>query len=434
MTFVLLCIFALICFGLVGWGMTARGRFYEFPFLAGGTFLGFVLPQLIGLSHNQDLPSGALDKTVVMAILCAGMCYCGYLWRPRALQHFDWQLSSPRLLRASLLLVLFGAYFFFALSRLPEEMKEVSTWSGRPVAYLFFAQTLSYGFAVAFLLFVTSRSRVALAIAVFAAVFYLDRILLAGRRGVTLEFGFIILLSLWFGRGWSIPRPIALAGLILGTLALHSTGEYRAATANTQESKWQQIRSIPFLDNLQQQLSHGGSELENAVYYIAAVDETKQFDYGVFHWNTLVFNYVPAQLLGSEFKQSLTIPVEEVDTYLMYGHSPRLGSTITGLVDAFGSFWFFGCLKFFVIGFVLRRLYQAAVEGHFVARLLYMLIITSALHTITHHTQWFVSPWLHISVFLVPALYFSRDWRSPALVPFPATGTLPEADIHPAAP
>ena len=63
-----------------------------------------------------------------------------------------------------------------------------------------------------------------------------------------------------------------------------------------------------------------------------------------------------------------------------------------------------------VVEDAVRRIYAAALEGHFVAQVFYMLIITDALHAITHHTQWFISPWVHMSIFLMPALYYARDF------------------------
>jgi hypothetical protein len=174
------------------------------------------------------------------------------------------------------------------------------------------------------------------------------------------------------------------------------------------------------VENLQQQLQEGGSELENAVYEIAATEEAGSFDYGIFHWNELVFNYVPAQLFGDEFKQSLLIPIEIADSYTSFGHLSPTGSTPTGLVDCFRSFGYFGCLKFFFIALILRKLYSAAKQGHLVARVAYMLIITSALHTITHHTQWFISPWVHMGIFLLPALYFAgRRIKVTSVLPSP---------------
>jgi hypothetical protein len=408
MTWCLLIIFAVICLGLLAWGMREQGRIYQFPFLAGATFTAFVLPQLIGLRNDPVLPDYALEKTTFMSILCAGMCYLGYIARPKPLQLLDWKFDHNKLMGASAALTLIGAYLFFGLSRLPEDLKEAAQWSGLPVAYYFFAQVLAYGFALAVLVYAATRSRWALWIALFGSLFYLDRIVLAGRRGVTLEFAFIVLLSFWFGRKLSLPRPVMLAAVIFGTLLLHSTGDYRAVAMDDDASKWKQLHQITFLENFKQVVAEGGVELENAAFHIAATDETKNLDFGLFHWNTLVFNFVPAQLLGEDFKQSLLAPVEENDIYALFGYVPDLGSTMTGMVDAFGSFWYFGCLKFFLIGLVLRKVYAAAAQGHFIARVCYMLIITSALHTITHHTQWFVSPWVHIALFLGPALFFAR--------------------------
>ena len=31
----------------------------------------------------------------------------------------------------------------------------------------------------------------------------------------------------------------------------------------------------------------------------------------------------------------------------VFGYRAKYGSTVTGLVDSFGSFWYFGCFKFF---------------------------------------------------------------------------------------
>ena len=65
MTTILLLIFALVCCALIAWGMRGKGRFYEFPFLAGGTFVGFILPQLIGLQHNDSLPDDDAQKAQI---------------------------------------------------------------------------------------------------------------------------------------------------------------------------------------------------------------------------------------------------------------------------------------------------------------------------------------------------------------------------------
>ncbi|MCH7518013.1 MAG: hypothetical protein IH964_03190 [Candidatus Dadabacteria bacterium] len=146
------------------------------------------------------------------------------------------------------------------------------------------------------------------------------------------------------------------------------------------------------------------------MYRIEAADYKKDFDYGIYHWNTLVYNFVPAQILGNDFKESLMIQIEDT-AFTTFGHVRHTGTTSTGMTDSFKSFWYFGALKFFVIGFILSRLYKAAIQGHFMAQLLYMLIIVSALISITHNTQYFFSAWVRIGIFVFPVLLILRNRR-----------------------
>jgi hypothetical protein len=57
---------------------------------------------------------------------------------------------------------------------------------------------------------------------------------------------------------------------------------------------------------------------------------------------------------------------------------------------------------------LLRKLFETAQTGSLAAQLIYMLIITSTLHTITHHTKWFVTGGVHMTVFLLPCLLWAR--------------------------
>lgn len=403
---ILLCVSGL----LLAFGMSRRGAIYEFPFLAGTVFGGFMVPQLIGLLNDPFLPRGALEKTLVMAVLSAAMCWFGHALNRHPLRMLDWHFDRTRLLWASGGLSLVGSYFYFALGRLPEELTDSTQWSGLPVAYLFFARMLTYGFAIAVIVYMHSASKVALMLALFDSLFYLERIVIAGRRADLVEFAFIILLALWFQRNRSVPRGAMLAAVIAGALFVNSIGDYRGAMEEARGSWWDAVSNIDYVGNLEKIAEQGGAELKNAVYNIEAISRTMRFDYGAFHWNALVFSYVPAQLVGQGFKQSLMIPMENA-AYLEFFYSPRLGTTLTGLTDAFGSFWYFGCLKFFAIAFIMSKLYMAARRDSFAAQLVYSLIVPAAMQAITHHTQVFVSPWIHMILFLLPALLFARTRR-----------------------
>jgi hypothetical protein len=422
----LLLTFAGVCAFLLLQGMLRRGAIYEYPFLAGATFASFALPQLIGLSHDSFLPAGALEATLIMASLSALMCWLGAaMARPSAHARY-WVYDERRLLIGSVVLSLLGAYFYHALSQLPPEMLSNTQWTGLPVAYLFFARMLTYGFAVATLLFARSGSRQALLLALFGASFYFDRIVISGRRGETVEFCTIILMAWWFQRNRCLPRPVMLLGIVLGSLFINSIVDYRNATMTEDEyatkkegngPRWDhisdQVFSVDFIGNLERLAEHSGPELTNAAYTIAAVNRRMEFDLGIYHWNQLIFSYVPAQIVGADLKNALYLP-ESTPAYEEYFYVPLVGSTETGLSDAFRSFWYFGCLKFFLIAFVMQKLWLAARAGSITAELLYMLLPAWAMEAITHTTHYFVIPWVHISMFLLPALFFARRARPTA--------------------
>jgi hypothetical protein len=425
----LLLTFAALCALMLFQGMIRRGAIYEFPFLAGAVFTGYILPQLVGLSSDRFLPAGALETTLIMAILSAAMCWFGAAVPHRPLRAFNWSYDERRLLIVSVALSLAGAYFYFAISRLPPEMVNVSQWTGLPVVYLFFARVLTYGFAIGVLLFARNGSRAALAVALYGGVFALDRILLAGRRQDLIEFLTIILLAFWFQRNRCVPRPLMLVGLVLGALFVNSIGDYRAATAGPEGTRWEAIAKIDFIDNFSRIAEQGGAEVRNAVFNIAAVKRSMDFDLGVSHWNGLVFSYVPAQLVGAGIKAALYLPQSQ-PAYDEFFYTPPTGSTWTGLSDAFQSFWYFGCLKFFLIAIVMRKLWLAASGGNLTAQLLYMLLPVHALEAITHTTQYFLSPLVHLAVFLIPPLMLARrrspcaTGEGPALEPARSPGVL----------
>jgi hypothetical protein len=399
--------FTIVCLLLIAHGLMVRDGIYQYPFLAGCVFSAFILPQIIGLSHDRFLPPGALESTVILAILSTGMCWAGAVVVNRPLRAFNWDYDDRRLLIASAALSAMGGYFYYSLSRLPAEMLENTQWTGLPVAYPFFARVLTYGFALAVLLYAKTGSKWALAIACYGALFYLDRIVFNGRRQDLVEFLIIILLAFFFQRDWRLPRSVMLVGMFAGALFINSIGDYRALARADQGPQWDQIADIDFFGNFTDIAKQGGAEVRNAAYNIAAVSRHMEFDFGLSHWDALVFAYVPAQVVGHSIKDSLFISLPQPALEVYY-YQPTLGSTWTGLSDAFQSFWYFGCLKFFLIAYCMQKIWLAARDGNLTAQLAYMLIPVYALEAITHNTQHFVDPWVHLAFFFLPALFLSR--------------------------
>jgi len=395
--------------GLIIFGLRRAEGVYQYPFLAGATFLGFIAPQLPALVSDPFLPAGAMVHTTLFAILCAGACGLGWhVTLPRTAGP-PWQFEERRLLLAAAAFSAVGGYFYFKVSHLPPEIK-YSIFTGIPVVYLFFAKLLNYGFAIALLCGARRMSLPALAIIGFDTLFYAERILVLGRRSETVEFVFLVALAWWFQKRHTAPRLLTAGFVLFGALALHSAGDYRSITTEQDEAGWSDLLKIDLVENFAEVLANGGPEVRNAILRTNAVSDTHAYDLGLFHWNTLVFNYVPAQLVGADLKERLTF---SLDGQVSRDYAPAIGSTETGLSDAFASFAYFGALKFFLIGFAMRRIYDAAMAGSTIWQIAYPLLLAPAMLSITHHTQWPLSAFLHMALFLLPALAFARV-RQPA--------------------
>lgn len=390
-------------------------RMYQFPFLAGVMTFGFLLPQLPALVHDQFLPSGAYAKTMIMGILSLAMLLLGWRMTKRPIKFLSMSFSERRLTWAAACLSVFGAVFYLLLSRLPGEVSIGVQMTGMPVVYLFFAQLMPYGLAIALLCFARRPSWFALAIILFDLIFYFDRILVTGKRAEAIQLLLMILLAFWFYRRMIVPRVIMFIGIFAGTFLMTSMGDYRQITRAASGFVLDDIMQIDYTANFNETLERGGLEMRNAVQRIDEIDRRLEFDYGKFHWNRIVFTFVPAQLVGAGIKDSLRLDTPQPSR----DYNPVTGTTETGLVDAFSSFWYFGALKFFVLAWAMRRLWETAMADEMLGQLVYMMSIVPAMHAISHQTDWVITVWLHMALFLIPVLSFCRIRNSSVNLPMP---------------
>lgn len=405
-TWILIGILTGIVFAMIAEGMIRRGGIYEFPFLAAAISLAFVLPQLPGIARDPFLPAGGLDKTLVFICLCLAMIRFG--WQPTTGQSARvWIYRERSLLTFATVLVCVGAFFFFRFSQLPLEVQTIGQISGAPVIYLFFSSLLSYGFAIALLCLFRRWSSWAMILTVICGVFYFHRIVIAGRRADTAEFILTIAIALWFCKGWVLPRAAVAAGIVCTMLLMTSVSQYRTLSLSQDGLSLQRLAEIDVMRGFEDLVQNGGQEMRNAVYAIHSIDKRMIFDFGSSHWNGLVLNFVPAQIVGQALKETLLLPLP--DNYLDTDWIRGTGTTETGFVDAFASFWYFGALKFFLISYVLGWLYGLARNGSTEAQLVYILSAVPAMHSITHSTQLLFSVWFQLGIFIMLPLLFMRQ-------------------------
>lgn len=414
--------------GLCLWMLTAaatrRGKLYEFPFLAAAITFAFILPQLPGLAVDRFLPTGLYAKVVGFTILCLAMCWLGWMPNRPVMQAFQWQFNERRLLIVAAILSTIGGYFYYKLSLIPIEMAVATQFTGYNVVLVFFSKFLQYGFGIALLCFFGRPSIPAFMIIAVDAMFYLEHILRSGKRGETAELFIIFALAIWFKRRRAVPHWLALAAVLGGTLAMTSIADYRQMNVKNDGPILSKITEISVWDNFQRLLSSGGAEMHNAIYRKYMVDRNQSYDYGAFHWDTLAWNYVPAQVVGKETKDSFMIGIE--DQFDRTYNKPT-GTTETGMSDAYASFWYFGAFKFFFIAYLMSRLYGAAMAGSTAPQLFYMQLAIPAMHAISHHTQLVLSAWVHVVVFFIPALLFARIRKRPTQPAAVAAITQPPA-------
>jgi hypothetical protein len=360
--------------------------------------LTFVLPQIPGLLHDRFISHSSLAKTLFLACLTLAMCGLGWTMGTSSRGRRDDHFNEMRLLHAAAALSLVGAYFFYKFGQLPDEERLRGMLTGTAVAYLFFARLLTYGFAIAILCLARRYSNFALCILLLDGAFYFERVVIAGRRQDAAEFFLIIALAFWFQRRWAVPRPAVLLGLAVIVAGLLGAGEYRQATYYGNKTDWSAVMNIDLSQNWDRLMREGGGEMRNAVNVVDHIEETKNFDFGLSHWNNIVFSYIPAQLIGQQFKESLMFDLPDV--FDVNYTLPFVGSTLTGFSDCFSSFWYFGSLEFFLIALIMGRIYIFALRGSMTMQVFYMLSLVPSMLTITHSTHEIVGAWIHMLLFL----------------------------------
>lgn len=417
----------LILYGLINSSMVLfylrkKGQFCNFPFWAGTIAMGWFFPQALGgYFYYSRFPENSFWEAMLFASLCSLFLWAGYtkgiqqkvLSRSWLSTNFD----GNALYLAGMILCLFGFFFEWKLLNLPEEILSQSQWSGITVRYLFFAGAFKIGFLTIWLLYLHQPKWFIPSMLLFlipSLILLLMPVILHGRRAEMMNMAAYIIIGLWFTRRISFPRWFVITGLLCGLLIINGIGMYRNLLHN---------ESIPLLKRLHQAITadyltqvdkitqESGPEFINYIYFRQAIEDNLAFDFGLRHWNMFVFNYVPAQLVGKNFKNSLMmdLPNERAITYKEFGHIAVPGTTITGYFDAYASFGWLGFVKFFLIGLIMGKLYKHALQNNFLGQLLYLFFITSAMHAITHSTnQVLVRNWVYFFLLGYPILHIAK--------------------------
>jgi hypothetical protein len=382
----------------------------QFPCLAGLTVLYQVALPLASLNTQpEEVLAASLTRFSVMAILCLLAAWAGYEWR-RGSKHPGLMRFDPRrLVVSALILVALGGFFTFRYSAVtPEFDPEKGGMTGIATIYLTLAIVGRYGAILAAILFMRSKDW-KLLVLVLPQLWTYYQLFLIGRRGPTGEVIVVICMLLFFYRQWAIPLWLMLLGVFGMAVFCFNIGTIRATVEQPLSERIEAIRAADPLDALTLQgmaRERQFVEVFNAAKFMEAKAQGGHYTYGLHFWNQLVFGYVPAQIVGRDFKESLKFPL--TDDAQLTGFEKSTGTCETGIGEAFMACGYFGCGLFFVLGAFMRWLWEEAIRNSVLHQFLLMLFMLPAVMSFSAQLWTILNLAVNIGIFAGPLLWWSR--------------------------
>lgn len=416
MNYILFVILCLICSLLIFEGINNRHKIYQFPFFMAAIFASFIIPQAFALiygSYGLDkVPQSAITRVILMSCLCISMCWIGYQlplpksWFAKVPINFD----QNKLVVFNIIYIVLGIFFWLLVFRLPDGDKLSGTSTGPYTILVFFAKLFAdTGFALAIINFFTqSKKSLYFAILICASIMPFYRAVFFGRRTGLAALILIVGIAFYLFRRYVPPRSVIVLALVLVTILIPFLGQQRGILSG----KWNNLETINYTENLENVIQGKSAlELRNAALMIDAAANNGKYEWGTIYWNNLVFRYVPAQFLGTQFKKSLLLNKVDYREKLQYQYNYKvpMGSTPTGIGDSFTQFDYFGCLFFVFMAILFKWLwYRAISQNSLIAQVIYMVTCAAAMIAITHATADFIPNVLFSYISLLPIMWWCK--------------------------
>ena len=377
-------------------------RVYQYPFFMAAIFVSFILPQANSLVNNSSssgfLSPSALEKVLLYSCMCAIMCWIGYQQfqpKEKLLSKLDIFLDDRKLLQAGFVLLSIGHLCNFLLSKITIERSAVNgNWTG-PATILYFFSTFIFVALPIFLLHTLRHPNfINITMTVLAAAPILKVIIVDGRRQPTVTFLITVGMAFFLVKNYIPPRWLFIIFVgaaafvipVLGQLrgqfwSLLFSGDWQAAV-DASQTNFEAVNTGKIL------------ELRNAALMMDAADLTNKYGFGTGFWDSIVFQYVPGQIVGFGTKKSLQFGAS-IDLKEIYGYKVPIGTTTTGIGDSYAELSYFGCLLFAAIGCIFKTLWiSMTYRRSMFSSLLYIGLISPAMLGITHGISRFLQEFI----------------------------------------
>lgn len=380
----------------------------EAPFWYSVVYLFWFIPQVYEGMESNSVDNNILILLLSFTLLCNLFAFLGWSVgiRIKSKENNNFILNQN----------ITGKWLFFSgvlgflaylvvLFMLPSAQVEYGGALTGPITILFFVSTiLIIHFSLAVYNFLEFRTLKAALYLVPGAVYFINSIILHGRRAAIMNFIFIFMGTLYFKYSYRISRIGLLVVIMLGAMFIRGIGEYREIMSNDDRD----ISSFSLVQSYKNSVNAdiNTKEVIYGAYLIESVYQSGDYSYGALIWNRVINQFVPGQLVGANIKRLLLFEGETLNGLDVFYRTS--GLTSTGYYDSFHSFSFMGCVLFFIIFFVCGRIYVNALSGCVYYQLFYMTSLTQLLHVITHSTTHYLIDIIRFFMFFGVFVYLSN--------------------------
>lgn len=404
-------LFISICVGIIGWGLVRPDRVYQYPFYMAAIFISFILPQGFALLDNPGAARPeAIERVLLMACLCAAMCWAGYQMKPNA--EFVEKISIPidehKLFRMGVVMTIFCYSLRGVLgSAIRATGLTGGAWSGPITIIAFFYSIINIAFAITLIHAIKYPNFRNILVAIISSYPLMELAFGGGRRSILIALILTIGLAFFYVRRYLPPRLLSLSAIGASAYLLPLIGQDRGEFWSKFFTL--QFDQISWTKSFDATLAGTTLELRNAAIMMDASQHTGQYGFGTGYWDYFVFRFIPGQLLGRDFKSALQFNLVDRNVLESFDYSVPTGTTPTGIGDSFIEFSFFGCFFYFFQAFLFKHIWAAAIEKkNLVNQVLYVGLLSNVSLNITHSTSAFFADSFFQFVFLGIALLFSR--------------------------
>ena len=191
---------------------------------------------------------------------------------------------------------------------------------------------------------------------------------------------------------------------IVGSVLAASISEYRESIRNDDDSFKQTNYLENFLSSFEPNPdSYHEIDLGNAAHGMAYCSDNWHYSFGIIFIDRLLFNYVPARIVGDNKKESLYLSPSDMELENKYTDGV---ATMTGYYEAFNSFGYLGIILFYFLGMFMGHLYRKKDNSPY-SFLLYFFNLIYINIMISHGMTYFVSNAFFCYIFILPLIYMT---------------------------